>query len=98
VGRHAAADGGAVHPLVAAALAHRPAEVAGVNRHARLDEGSGLGWPGPTSSEGGLGWPGSVSTTHAADDSGDTADPEDPADEPVPPAPRGWRRLFGSAA
>jgi hypothetical protein len=75
VGRHAA-GGGSPHPLVAAALAHRPSGSGA--RHLVPGGGgaeSGLGWPGPSSPEGGgLGWPGD-----AAGEADDGAAAEDPA-------------------
>ena len=91
MGRHAAADGGSVHPLVAAALAHRPAESAGAHRggHQRPDRGSNVGWPGASPpGGGGLGWPGQMS----ADDG------SEPAEEPAPAAARRWLRFFRRAA
>jgi hypothetical protein len=95
VGRHAAADGGSVHPLVAAALAHRPAETAGAHRdgHQRPGRGSDVGWPGdsPPPGGGGLGWPGDLSTE-------DGPEPEPAAEEPARGAGRRWLRLFRRAA
>ena len=89
MGRHSASEGAAVHPVVAAALAQRTAEVP-AGRHGDLHaEGteSGLGWPGDPTTHEGLGWPGGMSDEVAA-----TA----PAAEP-PRRRRGWRRLFRAA-
>jgi hypothetical protein len=111
VGRHTAPDGEAVHPVVAEALARRPADAVGAHRGQRAQRSEGsLGWPGepPAPGTGGLGWPGDLTPTvpdaslaDAVEDGdtedGDTAD-EQP-EEPVPPADggrrRGWRRLLG---
>jgi hypothetical protein len=90
VARHAAADGATAHPLVAAALAGRPADVHGAHRQGRPGP---IGWPGtsPTEGDGGLGWPGDLP---AGDDRAAQA-PPDGDDEPDDDAtPRGWRRLF----
>ena len=89
MGRHSASEGAAVHPVVAAALAQRPAD-APAGRHGDLHaEGteSGLGWPGSSTTHEGLGWPGGMSNEvrQAA-----------PAAEP-PQRRRGWRRLFRAA-
>ncbi|MGY1630182.1 hypothetical protein ACI784_00525 [Geodermatophilus sp. SYSU D01186] len=92
MGRHSAADGAAVHPVVAAALARRaPGEPAGRHGDLRADATeSGLGWPGGSTTHEGLGWPGGMS-----------ADPVRQAAavaEAQPPArPRGWRRFFRAA-
>ncbi|MGY1703081.1 hypothetical protein ACI79C_00770 [Geodermatophilus sp. SYSU D00697] len=92
MGRHAAADGAAVHPVVAAALARR-AEGMPSGRHGDLRaEGtrSNVGWPARTdegpSTGGSTGWPGGMT---------DPAPQRPPA---APARPRGWRRLFGSRA
>ena len=91
MGRHAAADGGSVHPLVAAALAHRPADSAGAHRDGpqRPDHGSNVGWPeGPRPGGGGLGWPEEMS-----------GDGSDAAEEPAPEAgARRWLKFFRRAA
>jgi hypothetical protein len=97
VGRHSALDGVEAHPIVAAALAQRPAD-APVGRHGGLHaEGteSGLGWPGTSTTHEGLGWPGGTSS-----DAGQAA----PVAEPAAEAPQrrrrwrgGWRRLFRAA-
>ncbi|MDP5181403.1 hypothetical protein QOZ88_02015 [Blastococcus sp. BMG 814] len=94
MGRHEAPEGASPHPLVAAALAGRPAEAAGGHRHeprAAAEEGD-LGWPGdePAPGGGGLGWPGDA----AAEQQVQATLPPVPAE--VPPR-RGWRRLFGAA-
>jgi len=105
VGRHAAADGVGIDPIVAAALSRRPAAPTGLPRHceesrqqltgAEGDEG-GLGWPGDPADGTGLGWPVELITR--------------PPDADAPPAvavvaeqapePRrsGWRRLFGGGS
>ncbi|WP_448615463.1 hypothetical protein [Modestobacter sp. URMC 112] len=93
VGRHAAADGSEVHPLVAAALEARPTPGTGTPAHApgnrapRLTspEGEGeLGWPGQPGDGTGLGWPEDTRTGT-------------PATATVTPAGRrwDWRRLLG---
>ena len=97
MGRHAAGDGAAVHPLVAAALEQRPtAGEPSRPRHlhsaatAADERQGGLGWPGEPGDGTGLGWP-------AAGEAGAT-DPMSPAGHPVEQPPtrrRGWRRLFG---
>ena len=89
MGRHSALQGAAVDPVVAAALARRPAD-APAGRHGDLHaEGteSGLGWPGTSTTHEGLGWPGGIS---------DEAPQVAPAVE-VPPRRRGWRRPFRAA-
>ena len=89
MGRHSALEGAAVHPVVAAALAQRPAD-APAGRHGDLHaEGteSGLGWPGTSTTHEGLGWPGGMT---------DEALRSAPAAEP-PRKRRGWRRLFRAA-
>ena len=88
MGKHAAAEGASADPIVAAALALRPAETGGahVADGARADGESPLGWPAaPAPGGGGLGWP--------AD-----ADTAAPAETDAPPAAlrRSWRRLFGA--
>ena len=88
MGRHSALEGAAVHPVVAAALAQRTAEVP-AGRHGDLHaEGteSGLGWPGDPTTHEGLGWPGGTTQQAAV------------AAPPVEPQRRrGWRRLFRAA-
>ena len=88
MGRHSALQGAAVDPVVAAALAQRPADApAGRHGHARAEgTESGLGWPGTSTTHEGLGWPGGIS---------DEARPAAPAIEA--PRRRGWRRLFRAA-
>jgi hypothetical protein len=94
VGKHAAPDGSSAHPLVAAALAQRAADVAVSHREDARPATSqgGLGWPGPPPApeRGGLGWPGDASAA-----AGETR-AEKPAASPLRPTlRRGWRRLFG---
>jgi hypothetical protein len=75
VGRHEAGGGGTPHPVVAAALARRPARTG--PRH--LDAQGAIGWPGPPSrTGGGLGWPGDLAG--AAEDG--SASTEEPAPAP----------------
>ncbi|RZU33281.1 hypothetical protein [Blastococcus saxobsidens] len=97
MGRHTAADGASAHPLVAAALAQRPADVTGAHREepASAGEGGNVGWPqapepsAPRPGESPVGWPGG-----SGRDDQDTAVEDEPARTP----PRlGWRRLFGAA-
>ena len=80
MGKHSAVDGASPDPIVAGALAGRPADAA---HHAAT--GSPVGWPGPEPEGGGLGWPGDL------DDATATYATDEPA---APAAPRGWRRLF----
>ena len=89
MGRHSASEGAAVDPVVAAALAQRPADApAGRHGHARAEgTESGLGWPGTSTTHEGLGWPGGIS---------DQA-PEAAPDAEQPEKRRGWRRLFRAA-
>ena len=89
MGRHSASEGAAVDPVVAAALAQRPADApAGRHGHARAEgTESGLGWPGTSTRHEGLGWPGGIS---------DQA-PEAAPDAGQPRKRRGWRRLFRAA-
>jgi len=89
VGRHSASEGAAPHPVVAAALAQRSADVP-AGRHGDLRaEGteSGLGWPGDPTTHEGLGWPGGMTQQAAV---------AAPAVEP-PQRRRGWRRFFRAA-
>ena len=81
VGKHAAPEGSAVHPLVADALARRSPE--GTDAEADPAERSGrVGWPAPPApGGGGLGWPGE----EPAQDRGPRSGAQ---------AQRGWRRLF----
>ena len=102
MGRHTAPDGDAVHPVVAEALARRPADIAGAHRN----EGS-VGWPGepPAPGSGGLGWPGDLAPTAPVRPVRDVFEDHARAEEqPKVPTPRvesgrrrGWRRLFGHA-
>jgi hypothetical protein len=64
VGRHAADGDRPVDPLVAAALASRPAESGGAHRsgHARAGQETNVGWPAAAPPGGGrVGWPGAIS-------------------------------------
>ena len=89
MGRHSAVEGAAVDPVVAAALAQRPADTpARRHGHARAEgTQSGLGWPGTSTTHEGLGWPGGMS---------DQA-PQAVPDAEQPEKRRGWRRLFRAA-
>jgi hypothetical protein len=92
VGRHSAADGAAVDPVVAAALARRAAGVpAGRHGDLRADSTeSGLGWPGGSTTHEGLGWPGGRSATPARQAAAvEEAERQE--------RPRGWRRFFRAA-
>jgi hypothetical protein len=81
VGKHAAPDGAAPHPLVSEALAHRTDRPGAAH-----SEGSGVGWPAPPPpDDGALGWPQDPSTRESQ--AGGS-----PAGVP---ARRGWRRFFG---
>ncbi|WP_448617417.1 hypothetical protein [Geodermatophilus sp. URMC 65] len=77
-----------MHPVVAAALAQRTADVP-AGRHGDLraeSTESGLGWPGDPTTHEGLGWPGGTTQQVAV------------ATPPVEPQRRrGWRRLFRAA-
>ena len=89
MGRHSALEGAAVDPVVAAALARRPADAPAGRHgdlHAEVTE-SGLGWPGTSTTHEGLGWPGGTSSE---------VRPAAAAAEP-PQRRRGWRRLFRAA-
>ncbi len=88
MGRHSALEGAAVDPVVAAALAQRPADApAGRHGHARAEgTESGLGWPGTSTTHEGLGWPGGIS------DRARRAAPDAEQEKR-----RGWRRLFRAA-
>ncbi|WNV75009.1 hypothetical protein [Geodermatophilus sp. DSM 44513] len=66
MGRHSAPEGAAVDPVVAAALAQRAPDAPSGRRAG--DDGSGLGWPGTSTTHEGLGWPGD--TTEADRDAG----------------------------
>jgi hypothetical protein len=84
VGKHAAPDGAARHPLVSDALASRQ-DRRGAHSEDAAREG-GLGWPdAPAPEGGGLGWPGDLPT-------GDSEDAQEPA---APTSRGGWRRFFG---
>ena len=94
MGRHTAADGASAHPLVAAALAQRPADVTGAHRGEPAPTSSDVGWPAPPQptapepGDGAVGWPGG-----SGQDDQDTAAVD--GREQLPPR-RGWRRLFGA--
>ncbi|MBB3677996.1 hypothetical protein FHX36_003731 [Modestobacter versicolor] len=104
MGRHAAGDGTAVDPIVAAALDQRPAAAApGPPRHA---EGSrqalratgsegGLGWPGDPADGTGLGWP---AEQLAAAPAAVTLVPDAGPGEAPARRRAGWRRLFGGGS
>lgn len=85
MGKHAAPEGASADPIVADALAHRPA---GAAHHAAVQ--GPVGWPGaPAEEGGGLGWPADAGAT-------DDADADGAAEEPAPAPARGsWRRLLG---
>jgi hypothetical protein len=59
MGRHAAPEGSAVHPIVDGALARRAADGAdGHREEAPADRTKPVGWPAPPApGGGGLGWP-----------------------------------------
>jgi hypothetical protein len=103
VGRHTAPDGGAVHPVVAEALARRPVDAVGAHRGESTQRiGTSVGWPGrpPEPGTGGLGWPGDLapSAPVGVTTDGDGA-AENEAEDPAPAMEdrrrRGWRRIFG---
>jgi hypothetical protein len=103
VARHAAATGGPVHPLVAAALAQRSPESGGAHRGGRPGTGGSVGWPGPAPTGGNpVGWPGTASVdgaaVPAAGDAGAADGDAAAAEEPAPAVRRGWRRVFRIAA
>jgi hypothetical protein len=95
VGKHTAAKGSTVDPLVADALFRRAGGPAPHGEHS----GGSTGWPGPEPEGGGaVGWPGDIGP--APDE-----EPQEAADRAVTPvlpsAPiasrRGWRKLFGTS-
>jgi hypothetical protein len=91
VGKHAAADGSGVDPLVEAALARRAPDAEGVHHHGAESPSSEgeVGWPSPPApGGGGLGWPGDL-------DRATEAAPAQRGEAPAATARRGWRRLFG---
>jgi hypothetical protein len=93
VGKHAAADGSGVDPLVAAALAGRAPEVVGAHRDGADPASSEaeVGWPEPPApGGGGLGWPGDLDREQQP---APTRGQQDATSRPA--ARRGWRRLFG---
>jgi hypothetical protein len=87
VGKHAAPEGSAVHPIVADALARRAETAAdGHGEPTSAGRSGPVGWPAPPApGGGGLGWP--------ARDRTDAHPAVPPAAEP-PAAQRGWRRFF----
>ena len=93
MGRHAAPEGSAVHPIVAGALARRAADGPdGYGEQAPAERTGPVGWPAPPApGRGGLGWPGRDPGRGQAE-----AGPEDggPSAEASAAAQRGWRRLF----
>jgi hypothetical protein len=110
MGRHAADDEAAVHPIVAAALERRAAG-------SRADEPvqGGLGWPGDPTEGTGLGWPAGTDSRDRAVEPAVSAPADLPVTEPSPvgppaveappvalsvPAPRRsvWRRIFGGGS
>ncbi len=101
MGRHSALEGAAVDPVVAAALAQRPANApAGRHGHARAEgTESGLGWPGTSTTHEGLGWPGTSTTHEGLGWPGGMSDqaPQAAPDAGQPERRRGWRRLFRAA-
>jgi hypothetical protein len=87
VGKHAAPEGAAPHPLVSGAMAARPERTPGAHSQDTSREG-GLGWPGSPPPEGGrVGWPADLPAagSQAGKASAERAQP------------RGWRRFFGSS-
>ena len=106
MGRHSAADGSGVDPIVAAALRQRPTSVElGTPRHgpefrqrqlAGVEREGGLGWPGEPHTGTGLGWP--VDLVPAAAPAG--AEPAATLVTDGAPVRRrlGWRRIFGGGA
>jgi hypothetical protein len=106
VGRHAAAAGADVDPIVAAALSRRPTTAGpseprhgaelGVRGLTAADGEGGLGWPGEPGNGTGLGWPVDQvpGTTVSGERTGVAVVPG------ATPARRrsGWRRLFGGGS
>jgi len=92
VGKHAAPEGAAPHPLVSEALAHRTERARGSATEGAASEGAAsegeVGWPGPPVPDGGgLGWPKDVATADSRT-----------VEKPVAPVLRGrWRRFFGAS-
>jgi hypothetical protein len=92
VGKHAAADGDARHPVVAAALARRAVELAGAHRGDTQRIQGNLGWPGEApAGGGGLGWPGDLPPAAPAVPPAGEADRFDVADEDQPEEPADGR-------
>jgi hypothetical protein len=106
VGKHEADDGSSVHPLIADALTHRPADAGGAHRDgAQRPGGEGeVGWPGEGPAEGdGLGWPVPVRGGPGGQDGGaqdsSTEGVAVPAGKPASTSSRrGWRRLLAFSA
>jgi hypothetical protein len=101
VGRHAAGNGDAVHPIVAAALQQQTPAARGAARHgsggadATAQGEGGLGWPGFPADGTGLGWPGDATSGSEVPERADrslTVVPGQPARRRL-----GWRRFFGGA-
>lgn len=81
MGKHAAPEGSAVHPLVAGALARRAEEA--TEEQSAAERTGPVGWPVPPApGGGGLGWPGREPAGAP------------PVDEVPAVVQRGWRRLF----
>jgi hypothetical protein len=108
VGKHEAADGSTVDPLIADALIHRTVDAVHAPRHGgqplAVRDGQ-VGWPGePPVEDGGQGWPQPAPSAAEAQESNDPTrnhGPENgpPAEEAPPPARRrGWRRLLAFSA
>jgi hypothetical protein len=106
VGRHSAADGSGVDPIVEAALRQRPASVElGTPRHGPefrrrqltgVEREGGLGWPGEPHTGTGLGWPVDLvpDPARAVEESAVAL-----VAEAAPGRRRlGWRRIFGGGA
>jgi hypothetical protein len=99
VGKHAAAEGASDDPIVAAALAGRPADTARAHAADGAAE-SPVGWPAPpVPGGGGLGWPADADPDAEADsgEETDSAAGSEAARAGVaaPELRRGWRRFFG---
>jgi hypothetical protein len=106
VGKHEAADGSSIDPLIADALTHRPPETVGAPRHgAEPTAGEGeVGWPGePPVDDDRVGWPERAPSApvgpggSSAEGTADVAAPAAP-ERAGPTARRGWRRLLAFSA
>ena len=98
MGKHTAANGSTVDPLVADALARRSGPPAAAHR----GEGGSTGWPEPApGGGGGLGWPEEPRPEQAEPRDGGSREADAPADREehtTAAGPRrGWRRLFSSS-